>query len=138
MLEGRATIQRDLNKLEEVVNRNFIKLNKDKCKASCVWEGKNPIQHYSCRLDRQQLCRKGLGDSADSKLNISQQCSLKAMKTNRSLSCISKSINSTSRELIIPFCLALVRPHLERHTVLGHAAQEVLANRSTSRGRPLK
>lgn len=42
MLEGRATIQSDLNKLDELANRNFIKLNKDKCKASCIWEGKNP------------------------------------------------------------------------------------------------
>jgi len=51
-LEGRATIQRDLNKVEEVANRNFLKLNKDKCNVSCIWEGKNPIQHYSCRMDR--------------------------------------------------------------------------------------
>ena len=35
MLEGRAVIQRDLDRLEEWVNRNLMKLNEDKCKLQC-------------------------------------------------------------------------------------------------------
>jgi len=35
------------------------------------------------------------------------------MRTDCSLSCVSESTNSRSREVIISFCLALVRPHVE-------------------------
>jgi len=49
----------------------------------------------------------------DTKLNVSQQCVLATKKANNSLGCTRQSIASRSREVTLPLCTALVRPHLE-------------------------
>lgn len=47
----------------------------------------------------------------DSKLNRCQQCTAAAVKANQTLGSICRDI--TSRDMITPLYLALVRPHLE-------------------------
>jgi len=49
----------------------------------------------------------------DEKLDMSQQCALVAQKASHILGCTKSSMASMSREVILPLCSALVRPHLE-------------------------
>ena len=59
------------------------------------------------------LAKKDLRVLVDGKLNMSQQCALAAQKANCILSCIQSSTASRSREVILPLCSVLMRPHLE-------------------------
>jgi len=56
---------------------------------------------------------KDLGILVDEKLGMSQQYVLAVQKANHILDCIKRSVVSRSREVILPLCSALVRPHLE-------------------------
>jgi len=49
----------------------------------------------------------------DEKLDMTRQCVLTAQKNSHVLGCIKRSVASRSREVILPLCSALVRPHLE-------------------------
>ncbi|CAM4659774.1 unnamed protein product [Caretta caretta] len=113
-LEGRDRIQRDLDKLEDWAKRNLMRFNKDKCRVLHLgW--KSLMHHY--RLGTEWLgsssAEKDLAVTVDEKLDMSQPCALVAKKANNVLGCLSRSIASRSRDVIVPLYSTLVRPHLE-------------------------
>ena len=60
------------------------------------------------RMER-SAAEKDLGVLADR----SQQCALAAQKANRILGCVKSSAASKVRDVILPLCSVLLRPHLE-------------------------
>ncbi|GAB0177678.1 mitochondrial enolase superfamily member 1 [Grus japonensis] len=112
--EGRATLQEDLDRLEEWANKNLMKFNKDKCKVLHLGKHNPAVQHRlgSTWLESSSV-ERDLGVLVDNKLNMSEQCAAVAKQANRMLGCINKGITSRDKEVIIPLYSALIRPYLE-------------------------
>ncbi|KAK4815208.1 hypothetical protein QYF61_021827 [Mycteria americana] len=112
--EGQAVIQRDLDRLEKWACVNLRRFNKAKCRVLHLGRG-NPWFPYRLGDDviESSPAEKDLGVPMDEKLDTSRQCVLAAQKANCVLGCIQSSVASRSREVVLPLCSALVRPHLQ-------------------------
>ncbi|PKU33807.1 hypothetical protein llap_15889 [Limosa lapponica baueri] len=103
--------QKLFSNLERWAHANLIKFNK--AKKGVGWG--NPKHKY--KLGREWIESspedKYLGVVVDEKLNMSQQWVLTAQKASHILGCITRSVASRSREVILPLYSAVMRPHLE-------------------------
>ena len=64
-------------------------------------------------LSESSPVEKDLGVLVNEKLGASQQCALAARKASSILGCTARMVASRDREVIVPLCSALLRPHLE-------------------------
>ncbi|GAB0184934.1 hypothetical protein GRJ2_000958700 [Grus japonensis] len=71
--EGRATLQEDLDRLEEWANKNLMKFNKDKCKVLHLGKHNPGLQHRmgSTCLESSSV-ERDLGVLVDIKLSMSE------------------------------------------------------------------
>ncbi|KAK4832113.1 LOW QUALITY PROTEIN: hypothetical protein QYF61_020740 [Mycteria americana] len=109
--ERRATLQEDLDRLEEWANKNLMQFNKDKGKVLHLGKHNPGVQH---RLGPTQLGSSSVerdpGVLVDNQLNMSERRAAVAKKANRMLGCTNEGITSRDKEAIIPFYSALATP----------------------------
>lgn len=102
-LEGRATLQEELGRLEKWANKNLMKFNKNKCKVLHLEKHNPRVQH---RLRSAQLrgssLERDLEVLVNNKLNVSEKRAAVVKKANRMLGYINRGTTSRDKEAIIP------------------------------------
>ena len=85
-------------------------------KSKCLHSGHgNEDAHYSMggTVLNTTLKEKDLGLTISANMKVSEQCGIAAAKGNQIIGLIRRNIVYKEKELIIPLCKAIVRPHLE-------------------------
>jgi len=103
--------------LSKFANKGCANLMKfDKAKYKVLHKGHGNPKHKH-RLGAEWIEsspeKKDVRVLVDKKLSMTRQCMLATQKASRVLGCIKSSVDRRLREMILPLCSALMRPHLE-------------------------
>ena len=90
-----------------------MRLNEAKCRVLLGRGGPRYLDKLGEEALESSRVERDLGVLVDEKLDVSQQCALRARKADCVLGCIRKGVASRERDVIVPLYSALVRPHLE-------------------------
>lgn len=111
--EGHAAIQRNLNRLEKWTNRNLRKLSKGKCKLLLLGNKAYAAVHTEDLPAVKQLCKEGPWCPDGLQANCKPAMHFPSNRGPPILDFIRQNIGSTQRDVILPFCRALMKPHLK-------------------------
>ena len=119
----RASIQEDLNTLQDWSEKWQLSFNASKCKT--LYLGKENVRHgYSMASSSGQVtleqttCEKDLGVLVDDKLSFDEHISQAVKKANSKLAMIRRTFTHMDKNMLVQLYTSLVRPILEYGNVI--------------------